>query len=240
MFTWTDDAIRWYRTAAEKTEFFKRLTDKLAPFLPKEETVCDLGCGPGHLALELAARGYRVTALDASREAIAWLQTEKDRRCWEQPFIRCEDWNQLEGLPLWDNVVMVCAGRRTELSFLRKLCRKRLIIVDRVACRSHVRTDGGNSAHCRSVSVLRRYEKLAVARLSAFRLEFGQPLRSLADAEAYVRFFGGQCGGAVARGLIAADDEVYPWYFPYAKELEAFVLPSFWAEKEEEMTECIH
>ncbi|HEV8674886.1 MAG TPA: class I SAM-dependent methyltransferase [Methylomirabilota bacterium] len=36
--------------------------------------VVDIACGPGHHALRLVRRGYRVTALDLSAESIAYLQ----------------------------------------------------------------------------------------------------------------------------------------------------------------------
>lgn len=38
--------------------------------LPAESRVLEIGCGAGHLTVELAARGHRVTALDAAEEMV--------------------------------------------------------------------------------------------------------------------------------------------------------------------------
>lgn len=47
-----------------------RIVDK--PFVPKAGRALELGCGEGHLCRLLAARGYSVTGVDVSSQAIAW------------------------------------------------------------------------------------------------------------------------------------------------------------------------
>lgn len=51
---------------------FRRIADDVATLVPPDATVLDVGCGPGHLALELARRapGLRVTGLDIDRAMI--------------------------------------------------------------------------------------------------------------------------------------------------------------------------
>ena len=58
-FIWTEEKILWYQEAVAYFGYDRVLADAAEPYLPREETVCDLGCGSGYLAMELARRGYR-------------------------------------------------------------------------------------------------------------------------------------------------------------------------------------
>ena len=79
-FFWSEQKIEWYQQAVAFFGFDRVLADAIAPYLPPEETVCDMGCGTGYLAMELARRGYRVTAVDDSELAIRYLEEEAARR----------------------------------------------------------------------------------------------------------------------------------------------------------------
>lgn len=51
----------------------EKLTDVFADLVQKiggAESICDLGCGNGHIAGRLASLGYQVTGIDASRSGI--------------------------------------------------------------------------------------------------------------------------------------------------------------------------
>lgn len=53
--------------------------------LPKGSRALDLGCGPGTASLYLAGRGFAVTALDMSADAVAFART--------RPGAEAVDWN---------------------------------------------------------------------------------------------------------------------------------------------------
>lgn len=233
MFNWTRQTIGWYAAAVAYTGFGRKLADIVTDYLPKNETVCDLGCGIGWLALELAARGYAVTAMDKSAGAIAWLRDERDRRGLSTLEALEQDWRSLEEEPLWDNIVMVSAGRSEDTEpFFRRLCRKRLIVADRVHLSSHVRADGGTSAQRRILPSAAG----PMEALQTFSLEFGQPLTSLEDARAYISVFGGAAAmGETLSTLVETGDAAFPFYLPYRKDLELIVRPSLWLEGEHPM-----
>ena len=44
----------------------------LLDFFPKKGKLLDLGCGNGTVALQMAEKGYEVTGIDISEEAIKW------------------------------------------------------------------------------------------------------------------------------------------------------------------------
>ncbi|HHU22021.1 MAG TPA: methyltransferase [Clostridiales bacterium] len=224
-FTWSEKTINWYAAAVAFTGFGQKLADVLTNFLPKNETVCDMGCGIGYLALELASRGYRVTAIDKDTRAIGWLRNELQRRGISLLEVVERDWLSLRDRPLWDNIVMVSAGRRSDKDlFFRSLCRKRLIIIDRTNLDSHVRSDGGTSVWCLNLPT-ERGEHLTLT----FSLEFGQPLKSVEDARDYISTFGGaETLEDTLSTLINTGNADYPFYLPYRKNLELIIKPSVW------------
>ncbi len=79
--SWNQDLIASYDRAAdryaetffhelERKPFDRELLDKFADALRGRDQVCDLGCGPGHIARYLKARGVDVFGLDISPRMI--------------------------------------------------------------------------------------------------------------------------------------------------------------------------
>ena len=64
MFRWTDDMIRYMADAGRQTDFHRRLTAELLPYLSPQDRVCDAGCGLGFLSLALAPHVRHVTAAE--------------------------------------------------------------------------------------------------------------------------------------------------------------------------------
>lgn len=81
---WTEGGSTWwdgfYADRSKPVPFFVRKPDEnLVSYLdrgivPSHGRALDLGCGPGRNTLHLAARGFRVDAVDLSPTAIAWAE----------------------------------------------------------------------------------------------------------------------------------------------------------------------
>ena len=225
MYEWTQKRIDWYKKAIEYTRFDEQLADALAPQLPKDESVCDLGCGTGYLALSLARRGYSVTAADKSRTALDVLRADAATEPGLELRIIEADWGDFSECGLWDNVIMVCAGGfDEELSHYRRLCRKRLIVVTRWDNLSRVRCDGGASQRFVLVPDL---VQLANGRGESYNvsLEFGQPFATLDEAREYIIYFGGEQDlENTLKNLEKTGNEKFPFYMKHPKKLIIYVL----------------
>ncbi|GHG21239.1 class I SAM-dependent methyltransferase [Streptomyces hydrogenans] len=101
-------ADRWTEGGADWWDGFYADRDRPVPFFvpkPDENLVSyldrgvltaggralDLGCGPGRNSLHLAARGYRVDAVDLSATAIRWAEERAGERGEEGVRFRCGD-----------------------------------------------------------------------------------------------------------------------------------------------------
>jgi 2-polyprenyl-3-methyl-5-hydroxy-6-metoxy-1,4-benzoquinol methylase len=65
-FNWASDQAGNGSSGEGLTDVFVRLVGQLESV----KSICDLGCGNGHIAGRLASRGYDVTGIDASRSGI--------------------------------------------------------------------------------------------------------------------------------------------------------------------------
>ena len=78
-FTWTQERIRWYLAASERTDFHTRLADYIRPYVRPEDHLCDLGCGLGRVSLILAKEVARVTCVDTDPRVLAVVERDAAR-----------------------------------------------------------------------------------------------------------------------------------------------------------------
>lgn len=77
---WTERKVAWYRRALRRSDFAPKVLGAIAPLLDECETALDVGAGCGALAIPLARRLRRVTALEpAPAMAKALAEEARDR-----------------------------------------------------------------------------------------------------------------------------------------------------------------
>ena len=226
MYPWTSERVAWYQRAVDWTGFDRKLADLALPDLAPGDQVCDLGCGTGYLALELARRGCRVTAVDRAGVCLDYLRAEAARRGLTDRLTAVEaDWHDLPPETAWDTVVMAFAGKPDEeLEGYLARCRRRLVLVTKTSAQSHVRGPGEPPLFRRNADALEaalRAWGLSFARRDAV-LDFGQPLRSREEAEAYLAVYGGP-ESALTR-LTETGDPEFPLCLPNEKRLAVFTI----------------
>jgi SAM-dependent methyltransferase len=67
-------AAEYTRRIADELDhkpFDRELLDKFAAMFDADDTVCDMGCGPAHVARYLSRRGVKVIGIDLSPEMVA-------------------------------------------------------------------------------------------------------------------------------------------------------------------------
>ena len=220
MFCWTPESIRFRREAAEYVGFDAKIAERIAERLPQGASVCDAGCGLGYMSLALARKGFHVTAVDSSAEALAVLRENAAKEFLPNLTIVQDDVFTMRPQKRYDAMVFCFFGRTDEtLAAVRAQCSGTAFLVKK------------NWEYHRFVLREKRLERftfpITCAELTALRVpytsttfpvEMGQPFRSLADA---VRFFSlyneGDASiqeGQIAERLVAADSEEFPWYCP--------------------------
>lgn len=227
MYEWTQKRIEWYERAINRTGYDKALASALMPHLGDGDTVCDLGCGTGYLGLELARHGYAVSAVDISRCAMDCLSGKPESA---KPGFEMlhSDWTDVADRR-WDHVIMCLTGNfETELSYYLSLCMKNLIIIGKRKTRryagrrhplenNHVRYD-----ELRKILTAKGLEHT----YKECSLEFGQPFKTLAEAEEYLQYFGAKGSDLTSamKMIKTAEDPEYPYYLPYMKDMGICVV----------------
>ncbi|MCR4675829.1 MAG: class I SAM-dependent methyltransferase [Sphaerochaetaceae bacterium] len=191
---WTPDMIRFMQDAAEKTQYFSFIAQRVRSLCPQAHTVCDAGCGTGSLSLKLSELFDSVTGADINRDAVQALKSQAERKNISNIRPLCcnlieDDRQKILGNGNFDVMVFSFFGRIGEaLAIARRLGCKKIVIVRR-NYRNHrfslsqVPLDSSWSKDYREELEGLKYS------VEDFEIEFGQPFRSLEDAARFYEIY---------------------------------------------------
>lgn len=170
---WNNEKISWYIRAANRSDFHKSIICAISEFIPKSESIADLGCGLGYLTNEFATEGYSIYGYDIDERAIN-KATEIHKR---DIFKKCDCYT-LDNVA--DNSIALFFGKLTEdknYEILLRTSRKRLIYIT-----------GGGSKRRTSDDEIKRFldSKGAVYRKKEITLSFDQPLIDKREADKFL------------------------------------------------------
>ena len=227
-FEWDEQNIRWFLDASAYTGFHKTLAAIIAPYLVPGGTLCDAGCGLGRIDLELAPSVAELTAVDICDNATGVLRRDAEATGKSNIHVVCGD--ALSLTDTFDVVLMSFFGKSAISDFLR-LSRVRVIRVVSAENKSKLYPQIHRLHVKDTVPVVQ--ENLTSQgigfKLEQHTIEFGQPLRSMSDAESYILGNAPQASRREVNGFLdehldhtGCDD--FPYYLPNKKSLGVFVI----------------
>lgn len=230
-FTWTEERIKWYLDASRYTGFHQGLAKKIAPFLHKEDTVCDLGCGLGRLDLLLAPRVSHITCVDIDEAVLKVLNADAGQKNINNLSILCRDAQAVRNR--FDVVLMTFFGYPPALMLECIALAKRYTIRVVHAGSSASAENPPNGPHKKKETI----QDISTAldetgypyQVLRGSFEFGQPLISEEEGRNFVRcnkpgISENQMEEFLAENLTLTGDTTFPFYLPAQKELGIFII----------------
>jgi SAM-dependent methyltransferase len=228
-YIWTKQGIRWFKDASNYTGYHKNLADKITPYLNKEDTLCDVGCGLGCLDIFLASKVSQITAIDSNAEVIKELKKSVREKDIHNINAVCADAENASAAH--DIFLMSFFGHCDEIKKYFKYCRKKLIYITNLSNKSNFYPKIYRSIDKPSISIIKKVlnEEQISYELFTDSIEFGQPFRSEEDARDFV----------LHNAPDAKLDEVeqflknraqntgrrdFPIYIPNKKQIEIFII----------------
>lgn len=212
---WTEDKIRYYKAAAERSLFHDSLANLIAAELEKDDRILELGAGLGYATELLSRKGYSIRAIEREDHAVE----EANRRSGFK-LLEKGDAIDLSGDDMADVVLMLFFGqieRCENLEYYLSLAKKRLIHVS-----SRHSGNKNNKRPDRTREKMELLDRLGLEwRMKEARIHFNQPLKSLEDASLFFNISYGE--GPVAQ-LYETTDPDYPYEFRNRKDVVIFII----------------
>lgn len=226
---WNEQSVRWFHNASEYTGYNRKLADILLRHISRRESLCDVGCGAGLIDFALAPHIGRITCVDISPQAIRAVEDHARRLATNNISTLCMDASGLEGE--WDTVLALFHGGRDVISRYLRLAREQLILAAHGTLKGNFAPDGHKVQKCFDVNGVKASldERGIRYSLQELTLEYGQPLTSLTDAEAFVTAYSTPMDKFVLDAYLRehleeTGDEQFPYYLPNQKKLGLFFI----------------
>lgn len=221
---WTEESAAWLFRAYRHGQAAKMLCDRIAPGLKENARVCDAGCGVGALSLELAQRGFRVTALDVSPVALNQLQSCEDAALAHIDVLCTDAHTHTPPTPYDAMVFSFFGGMKECLNMARRCCAGDVFYISRdydmhrFSVGIHpVRYSGYRQAREMLDCLRIPYEA------AEFALDMGQPFADLDEARRFYLLYSRDNPGLITdeflkSRLVIQKDPAYPLYLPHMRK----------------------
>ena len=218
MFKWTQESIAYMDDACRRTDFHRKLTAELQPYLRETDSVCDAGCGLGYLSLSLAPYVGAVTAVERDSQALAVLEREVKARGIANVTAVQDDVLAYRPDTRFDAMVFCLFGSMDEiLAAAARCCRGTVLAVVRNDARhrfSDKSRGPGRHSYETACRVLTEKGISFTTRTASFA--FDQPFRSLEAARRFFELYGGNEDWRAR--LVETGDPEFPWRLPSRRE----------------------
>jgi len=233
LFKWTKEKLEWYARASRHTGFHRELAAIIRPRLRVDDSVTDFGCGPGLVALELAASVRSITAVDIDPYVVAHLRCDAEK----------------VGIPNIVPMVADAADIVSSTGDVALICYYRgpgewMAEVIRAAGRLVVVVMHASDPAARPSKISERHRRAYAAEMDEFldtggysfvktecALDFGQPFVSIEEARAFFEIYSGSEADskrAYAEKKLScvntSDDPSYPYFFPSRKDVALYFI----------------
>jgi len=214
---WTDQSIDWFVRASEASSYHSLLSDRIADLIAPYRSVLEFGCGLGYEAENLHKKGLQVKALDDNEKVIELAKKRSGLDIFHHADAKtCNDTAD----------VLLCINyghldTNDELSGLLSHADKRLIYV--LSRHNGHKTDTREDRTDKVRNLMN--ESSFNFSGSSISLDFDQPLKSLEEAEEFIKFtYLGKHTKEYLKYVEKTDDPKFPYVFRNRKELSVFVL----------------
>jgi len=214
--------------ASAYTGFHKTLAERIISLLSPDDTLCDIGCGLGRLDLELAPYVSEILAVDVNEYAAKMLKRDAERAGLRNLQVCIKDAAELDGS--FDIVLLSLFGG-LEIQRYLELCRKKLIMIVGSGRKSGLYPERYRREIKNAVPDVKKALEAMDVRftLESYAHEFGQPLRTMGEAELFILSNAPEAGHDEVDEFLNAnirttDSNEFPYYLPYLKELGIFVI----------------
>lgn len=224
MFKWTQESIAYMDDACRRTDFHRKLTAELQPYLRETDSVCDAGCGLGYLSLSLAPYVGAVTAVERDSQALAVLERELALRHIENVHPCCEDVFAHRPEKPYDAMVFCFFGSIEEiLAAAARCCRGTVLAVVRNDARHRFSGKSrGSGRHSYETDCRILTEKGIDFTTRTASFAFDQPFRSLEAARRFFELYGGSEDWRAR--LVETGDPESPWHLPSHRDFGLIVF----------------
>lgn len=224
MFKWTQESIAYMDDACRRTDFHRKLTAELQPYLRETDCVCDAGCGLGYLSLSLAPYVGAVTAVERDSQALAVLEREVKARGIANVTAVQDDVLAYRPDTRFDAMVFCFFGSIEEiLAAAARCCRGTVLAVVRNDARhrfSGKSRGPGRHSYETACRILTEKGINFTTRTASFA--FDQPFRSLEAARRFFELYGGSEDWRAR--LVETGDPEFPWRLPSRRDFGLIVF----------------
>lgn len=231
MFIWTEEMVRFMHDAAEFGGYYPAFAQAVAQALGPRQSLCDSGCGLGHLAAELTAFYPQVTAADVSPQAVAHARRLAAER--KLTNLRCVEEDLLQpGEVAYDAMTFCFFGSiRQILQVGKSRCSGTLAAVmkDDPSHRFSL-----TNQPLRGSTATRAAEELTALgipyRRQDLSLEMGQPFRNLAEAVRFFQIYSRDqdptciTEESMKKRLVPTQNDEFPLYLPGRRQMGILLI----------------
>lgn len=195
-FVWTEKSIEWFVRAANETNYYQQIVNKVSHLLEDSTSVYDLGCGVGYLSMEMAKQVRQVIAIDINDLAISSLYKTILEKKYTNIIPGVANWHIWQPKQPADVVILSnCNGIINKLEKLGKLANNYIVSVLPYSNQkdSICKLVNNKSLYLRRETINEAIHFLKDNKipyeLIDCKYEFGQPFNSWEEAKEFLTFY---------------------------------------------------